>query len=91
MLQNDETKWFCIVCSKENFPFSSLNKVEFFSTNQGKKLKILTKPKKRLTNEEKLINQLNDAMSSSDLPNLSTSYSTDKFNLIYSMDLTCFT
>ena len=32
MLQNDETKWFCIGWSKEIFPFSSLNKVEFFST-----------------------------------------------------------
>ena len=79
MLQNDETKWFCIECSKEIFPFSSLNKVEFFSTIQGKKFKFLTKTKKRLTNE-KLIKQLNDAMNSSDLPNPSTYYSTDKFN-----------
>ena len=65
MLQNDETKWFCIECSKEIFPFSSLNKVDFFFTTQGKKLKFLTKTKKRLINEEKLINQLDDVMNSS--------------------------
>ena len=72
MLLNDETKWFCIECSKETFSFSSLNRVKFFSTTQGKKIKFLTKTKKRLTNEEKLINQLNDAMNSSDLTNPST-------------------
>ena len=80
MLQNDEAKWFCIECSKKTFAFSSLNKVEFFCTSQGKKLKFLTKTKKRLTNEVKLINQLNDAMNSSYLPNPSTYYSIDKFN-----------
>ena len=83
MLQNDETKWFCTECSKEIFPFSSLNKAEFFSTTPGKKLKFPTKTKKRLTNEEKLINQLNDAMNSSDLPNPSTYYIIDKFNQIF--------
>ena len=87
MLQNDETKWFCIECSKEIFPFSSLNGVEFFSTTQGKKLKFLTKTKKRLTNEEKLINQLNDAMNSSDLTNPSTYYSIDKFNKCFKSNL----
>ena len=56
MLQNYEKKWFCIECSKDIFPFSSLNGVEFFSTTQGKKLKFLTKTKKGFTNEEKLIN-----------------------------------
>ena len=80
MLQNDETKWFCIECSKEIFPFSSLNGVKFFSTTQGKKLKFLAKTKKQLTNEEKLINKLNDAMNTSDLTNPSSYYSTDKFN-----------
>ena len=80
MLQNDETKRFCIEFSKEFFLFSSLNGVKFFSTTQGKELKFLTKTKKQLTNEGKLINELNDAMNSSDLPNPSTYYSTDKFN-----------
>ena len=61
MLHNDKTTWFCIECSKQIFPFSSLNGVEFFSTTQGKKLTFLTKTKKRLTNDEKLINQLKDA------------------------------
>ena len=51
MLQNDETKWFCIECSKEIFLFSSLNGAKFFFTTQGKKLKFLTKTKKQLTNE----------------------------------------
>ena len=51
MLQNDKTKWFCVECSKEDFPFSTLNGVEFFSTTQRKKLKFLTKTKKRLTNK----------------------------------------
>ena len=67
MVQNDETKWFCIECSKEIFPFSYLNRKEFFSTTQWKKLKFLTKTKQLLTNEEKLINQLNDAINPSDL------------------------
>ena len=80
MLQKDETKWFCIESSKEIFPFSSLNGVEFFSTTQGKKLKFLTKTKKQLTNEEKLINKLKGAMNTSDLTNPSSNYSIDKFN-----------
>ena len=83
MLQNDETKWFCIECTKEIFLFFSLNGVAFFSTTQGKKSKFLTKTKKGLTNEEKLINQLNDAMNSSDLPNPSTYYSADKSNMCF--------
>ena len=48
MLQNDETKWFCIECSKEIFSFSSLNGVEFFSTTQGKKLSFSQKLKSDL-------------------------------------------
>ena len=47
-------------------------------TTQGEE--ISHKTKKQLTNEEKLINQLNDAMKSSDLPNPSTYYSIDKFS-----------
>ena len=66
------------------FPFSSLNGVEFFSTTQGKKLKFLTKTKKQLTNEEKLINQLNNAMNSS---NPSTYYSIDKFSKCFQSNL----
>ena len=62
MLQDDESKWFCIECSEEFLPFSSVNRVEFFSTTQGKKIRFLTKTKNQLTNEEKLINQLNNAM-----------------------------
>ena len=84
MLQNDETKWFCIEYSKEMFPLSSLNRVKFFSTTQGKKLKFLTKAKKQLTNEEKLINQLNNAMNSS---NPSTYYSIDKFSKCFQSNL----
>ena len=80
MLQNDEIKGFCNEFSKVSFSFSSLNKVEFFSTTQGKKIKLLTKTKTRLTNKEKLINQLNDAMNSSDLQNPLTYYSIDEFN-----------
>ena len=95
MVQNDETKWFCIECSKEIFPFSSLNGVEFLSSTQGKKLKFLTKTKKQLTNEEKLINQFNDAMSSSDLTNHQhitvLINSIIVLSLIYSMELTLFT
>ena len=40
MLQNDKTKWFCTECSKENFPYFSLNEVGFFSTIQMKKIEI---------------------------------------------------
>ena len=36
MLQNVETKWFRNECFEEMFPFFSLNKVEFFSTTEGK-------------------------------------------------------
>ena len=45
------------------------------------------KIKKLLTNEEKLINQLNDAMNSSDLTNPSTYYSIDKFNKCFKSNL----
>ena len=56
---------------KKNLEFTSEVWV-LFSTTQGKKIKFLTKTKERLTNEEKLINQLNDATNSSDLTNPST-------------------
>ena len=74
MLQNDDTKWFCIECSKTIFPFSSLNNVEFLSTTQGKKIKFLTKTKKRSASRDILINNLNNAMDSSDLSDPSTYY-----------------
>ena len=55
-----------------------------FLHNSRKKIKFLTKTKKQLTNEEKLINQLNNAMNSS---NPSTYYSIDKFSKCFQSNL----
>ena len=50
MLKEDKTAWYCISCSKGNFPFSDLN--EFRTTTQGQKKKFLTIAKKRSSNEQ---------------------------------------
>ena len=57
MLQNDETKWFCIECSN-----------------------VSVLPKQSWIFLLNSTNQLNDAMNSSDLSNLITYYTIDKFN-----------
>ena len=74
MLQ--QTNQFCIEYSKESFSFSSkvVSSPQLKETNQN----FSQKNKKRLHNEEKLINQINDATKSSELPNLTTYYSIDK-------------
>ena len=39
LLNEKNTKWFCIICSKEFLPFSNLNNEEFIYTMKGKKIK----------------------------------------------------
>ena len=40
LLERDETTWYCISCSKDLFPFFSLNDNDFHTTIEGKKNKI---------------------------------------------------
>ena len=37
LLKEVETTWYCISCSKDLFPFSSLTDNDFHTTIQGKK------------------------------------------------------
>ena len=62
MLKEDEIAWFCISCSKDAFPFSDLNENEFYTTAQGKKIKVLTIAKKRSRNKYRILNGINDTV-----------------------------
>ena len=44
-LRKDNTQWFCIECSKDQFLFSKLNNNEFHHTVLGKKIKFLATAK----------------------------------------------
>ena len=39
LLINNESTWYCLKCVRTVFSFSELNKEEFHSTIQGKKIK----------------------------------------------------
>ena len=43
LLINDESTWYCLKCVQTIFPFSEVNKEEFHSTIQGKKIKMQLK------------------------------------------------
>ena len=49
LLLNDNSAWYCLLCSKKFIPFSTLNENEFHSTFQGKKIKFKTLSRKRST------------------------------------------
>ena len=72
LLINNESTWYCLKCVQTVFPFSELNKEQFHSTIQGKKLKCNS-------NEEVLINKINDII---DIPDITNSqyYNKDEIN-----------
>ena len=80
LLIEDETTWYCISCSKETYPFSSLNDSEFHKTIQGKKIKFLTVAKKRSRNENTLLNKLSDAINDENIDNASSYFDESDFN-----------
>lgn len=80
LLKQDETAWYCISCSNELFPFSSINNNEFHTTMQGKKVKFVTITKKRTSSENALIEKLNEAMDGENLDNSSSYFNIDNIN-----------
>ena len=55
LLKEDETTWYCISCSKDLLPFSSLTDSDFHTTIQDKKINFVAMAKKRSSNEDKLL------------------------------------
>ena len=80
LLIEDETTWYCISCSKDLYPFSSLNDCEFHKTIQGKKIKSLTVAKKRSRNENTLLNKVSDAINDENIDNSSSYFDGSDFN-----------
>ena len=79
-LIEDETTWYCISCSKDLYPFSSLNDSKFHKTIQGKKTKFLTVAKKRSRNENALLNKLSDAINDENTDNSLSYFDESDFN-----------
>ena len=80
LLLNDNSAWYCLVCSKKFIPFSTLNENEFHSTFQGKKIKFKTLSRKRSTLQSTLVDKLNDAINESNLENSLQHFLKDDFN-----------
>ena len=60
LLQNEKnTKWFCIICSKEFLPFSNLSNEEFIHTVKGKKIKFTHVAEKQRSSKIKFFNKIN--------------------------------
>ena len=60
LLKEDEATWYCISCSKDLFPFSSLTDNDLHTTIQGKKVNFVTIAKKRSSNEHTLLNKIKE-------------------------------
>ena len=71
LLLNDNPAWYCLACSKNFIPFSTLIENEFHSTIQGKKIKFKTLSRKISTLESTLVDKLNNAINESNLENSS--------------------
>ena len=72
LLRKGNTQWFCIECSKDQFPFLKLNSNEFHHTILEKKIKLLATTNRNLGSENALIDRLNNVLNDSDIPNSST-------------------
>ena len=79
-LIHDNTVWYCLICSKKLYPFSALNDNDFHSIIQGKTIKFKAFTRKRSSIENVIIDNLNDAVSESDLENSSQYFEVDDFN-----------
>ena len=80
LLRKDNTQWFCIECSKDEFPFLKLNNNEFHHTILEKKIKLLATTNRNLGSENALIDRLNNVLNDSDIPNPSTYFGIKEFN-----------
>ena len=59
-MQNEKnTKWFCIICTKEFLPFSNLNNEEFIYTVKGKNIKFTHVAEKQKSRKIKFCNKFN--------------------------------
>ena len=80
LLKEDETTWYCLSCSKDLFPFSSLTDNDFHTTIQGKKITFVTIAKKRISNEHTLLNRIKDPINDEDLENVSSYFDISDFD-----------
>ena len=82
-MKKEKASWSCIECSKDVFPFSKLNETNFLTTIAGKKLKFITTRKKHNTQEEILVDRLNEALNTTNMENSSSYYNFDQFNEMF--------
>ena len=80
LLRKVNTQWFCIECSKDQFPLSKLNNNEFHHTILGEKIKLLPTAKRNFGSENALIDRLNNVLNDFDIPNSSTYFGIKEFN-----------
>ena len=84
LLERDGTTWYCISCSKDLFPFFSLNDNDFHTTIQGQKIKFISVNKKRSSSENVLLDKLSDAINGENLENSSSFFDIDNVNTEFS-------
>ena len=51
--------WYCIVCTKELFPFSKLNDENLILTLKGKKIKFVNVAQKGILEKTQFLQQIN--------------------------------
>ena len=51
--------WYCIVCTKELFPYSKLNDENLILTLKGKKIKFINVAQKRIPGKTQFLQWLN--------------------------------
>ena len=83
ILKKEKASWSCVECSKDVFPFLRLNESDFSTTIAGKKLKFITTRKKHSTQEEIIVNRLNEALNTTNMENSSSYYNFDQFNEMF--------
>ena len=57
-LKQDKSMWYCIVCTKELFPFSKLNDENLILTLKGKKIKFVNVAQKRILEKTQFLQQI---------------------------------
>ena len=80
ILKKEKASWSCIECSKDVFPFSGLNETNFLTTIAGKNLKFITTRKKHNTQEEILVDRLNEVLNTTNMENSSSYDNFGQFN-----------
>ena len=87
ILKKEKASWSCIECSKDVFPFSKLSETNFSTAIAGKKLKFITTRKKHNTQEEILVDMLNEALNTTNMENSSSYYNFDQFNEMFDTNI----